>query len=453
MQRDRVSLHAASARATLAKAAVALVAIGSCGSLDEALGQVPAVPGSQPAPPQSAEQSVPQAPAPRPLRKARWYNPLSWPFLPIPEIITDPNSGTTVGLLPTWLITNDQHYIDRIIAPDIQYNEFFGWGAHARILDYPSPDVEWSAVAGGSERVQRKIDLEYLKGRQRAHRWSYGASLVYIRDGTPRYYGVGNNSPLSAQTNYTSNQSLAQVQVGLNFSHAWQLSYTLQWQQVEVQPGTLPKIPSIETLFGQDILRTDHELLHQLAMVYDSTDDVTIPTRGTRWVGYGGIATSSLAGTTLYTEAGVDGSGYWRLTPTTILAAHVALRYMPSAPHAAFWQLSSLGGGSSVPGGVQPLRGFGQGRFTDRNLSSGTVELRQHVASVALFNTHIAFEVTPFLDLGQVFASASASPVSDLHTVYGVGFRGVAAPFIVGYVDVGHGSEGVAVFTGVKYPF
>lgn len=414
---------------------------------------MPAVPGSQPVPPQSAAQSVPQAPAPLPARVTHWYNPLTWPFLPIPEIITDPNSGTTIGLLPTWLITNEQHYIDRIIAPDIQYNQYFGWGGHARILDYPSADVEWSAVAGGSERVQRKIDLEYLKGRLREHLISYAGSLVYMRDGTPRYYGIGNNSQLAAQTNYTSNQSLVQAQAGLNLSHAWQLSYTLQWQQVQVLPGTLPKVPSIETLFGQDILRTDHELLHQLAMVYDSRDDVTIPTRGMRWVGYAGIATSSLAGTTLYSEAGVDGSGYWRLTPTTILAAHVALRYMPSAPHAAFWQLSSLGGGSSVPGGIQPLRGFGEGRFTDRNLSSGTLEVRQHVAGLAVFNTHIAIEVTPFLDLGQVFESASASPVSQLHTVYGVGFRGVAAPFIVGYVDVGHGSEGVAVFTGVKYPF
>ena len=414
---------------------------------------MPAVPGSQPASPQSGAQSVPQAPAPPPVRSSHWYNPLTWPFLPIPEIITDPDSGTTIGLLPTWLITNEQHYIDRIIAPDIQYNEFFGWGAHARILDYPSADVEWSAVAGGSERVQRKIDLEYLKGRLRDHRWSYGASLVYVRDGTPRYYGLGNSTPLAAQTNYTSSQSLAQVQAGLNLSHAWQLSYTLQWQQVEILPGTLPKIPSIETLFGHDLLGTNHELLHQLAMVYDSRNDVTIPTRGTRWIVYGAIATSSLAGTTLYSAAGVDGSSYWPLSPTTILAAHLALRYMPSVPHAVFWELSSLGGGTSAPGGVQPLRGFGQGRFTDRNLSSATVELRQHVAGLAIFNSHIAVEVTPFMDVGRVFESASTSPVSQLHTVYGVGFRGVAAPFIVGFVDVGYGSEGVAVFTGVNYPF
>jgi hypothetical protein len=37
--------------------------------------------------------------------------------------------------------------------------------------------------------------------------------------------------------------------------------------------------------------------------------------------------------------------------------------------------------------------------------------------------------------------------------VGGIGFRGVARPFVVGYVDIGYGSEGVAVFTGLNYPF
>jgi hypothetical protein len=43
--------------------------------------------------------------------------------------------------------------------------------------------------------------------------------------------------------------------------------------------------------------------------------------------------------------------------------------------------------------------------------------------------------------------------VSDLHTVGGIGIRGIAAPFIVGYVDIGYGSEGAAIFSGINYPF
>ena len=65
----------------------------------------------------------------------------------------------------------------------------------------------------------------------------------------------------------------------------------------------------------------------------------------------------------------------------------------------------------------------------------------------------VEFEVTPFLEAGEVFQRVSDSPVSDPHFVYGLGFRGVVRPQIVGFVDIGRSSEGAAVFTGVNYPF
>jgi outer membrane protein assembly factor BamA len=374
-------------------------------------------------------------------------------FIPIPVIITDPNSGTTVGVLPTWLLEDEQGQIYRIIAPDIQHNTIFGWGAHARLLDYPSDDVQWSAVVGLYQHVQRKIDLEYESGRLRDTRWSFSASLLYIRDGTPRYYGIGNNSPQTAESNYTSVQKLAQGQIGLNFTQAWQLLYTLRLQQVDVLPGTLQGIPSIQTLFGADALGTTRELLNRLAIVYDTRNDLTVPSLGMRWFAYGGIATQSVSGAAQYSEAGVDGSVYWAIRPGTVLATHVALRYLPSVEHAVFWQLSSLGGDRSFLGGPQPLRGFGEGRFTDRDSFSLTAELRQRMLTVGIFKTHVELELAPFLELGKVFERPSTSPVSHLHPVFGIGFRGIARPFVVAYVDVGYGPEGAAVFTGINYPF
>ena len=61
--------------------------------------------------------------------------------------------------------------------------------------------------------------------------------------------------------------------------------------------------------------------------------------------------------------------------------------------------------------------------------------------------------MAPFVDVGRVFSQSGTLPVSDLHKIAGVGFRGVAPPFVVGYVDVGYGSEGAAVFSGIGYPF
>jgi hypothetical protein len=67
--------------------------------------------------------------------------------------------------------------------------------------------------------------------------------------------------------------------------------------------------------------------------------------------------------------------------------------------------------------------------------------------------TKLDIEIAPFVDLGNVFGKTGTVPVDELHQVYGIGFRGIARPFVVGYVDIGHGSEGLAVFTGLNYPF
>lgn len=409
--------------------------------------------------PDAVEVPTPDAsgvkPSAAPPVASSWFDRL--PFIPVPDIGSDPDSGTTVGILPVWLKTDDQHAIRRIIAPDIVYNPFFGYGLDARLYSYNSEDEQWSIQGGAKERVERDFDAEYQRGRLREGPWSYTASLVYSRDGTPRFFGIGNHSPAIAETNYTNSQEAAQLQIGRNFTPKWQLLYTLRVRTVHVLPGTLARIASIESRFA-DILGigTNSELLNRVSLIYDTRDSLTAPRHGMEWVVYGGIATRSGVHDrtdAVYDETGVDGRGYWPIAPQTILAAHMSLRYLPSVRRLPFWALSSIGGGDSVIGGEQPLRGYGAGRFYDRNAFSASAELRHTVWSFNAMSTHVDIELTPFVDVGQVFSRSSTWPVQDLHKVGGIGFRGVARPSVVGFVDVGYGSEGVAVFTGINYPF
>jgi hypothetical protein len=433
---------------SLRVAALASLAQGSL-----ALAQLP--PPDTPVPPFPVPPStpVPSAPAP-PTGVARWFNPSTAPFIPVPEIGTDPNSGTTVGLLPVWLRTDQDHDIDQIIAPDISRNPYFGWGTHARLYAYPSADEQWSGVAGIKERVERDLDLEYQTGRARRARWTFSVSLVYDRDGTPRFYGIGNGTPEAAETNYTANQQYARAQIGFNISKIWQLAYTVRVRQVDVLPGTLSGVESIQQRFGDEILGTKREFINRLSVIYDTRDDPTIPSHGMQWIAYGGLAGGGSGWfDSLYTETGVDGRAFWQVPYDTVLAAHVAVRYLLSANNAPFWTLSSVGGALSDIGGEQPLRGFGAGRFTDRDGFSTTLELRHRLLSFDAASTHVDVEVAPFVDAGRVFADSGTFPLEHLHPVGGVGFRGIARPFVVGYVDLGWGSEGIAVFTGINYPF
>jgi hypothetical protein len=411
-------------------------------------------------PEENPAQAPPQGPIPPPTAPAskglsRWFNPATAPFIPVPEIAVDPDSGTTLGLIPTWIKTDENHEIRRIIAPDVLYNPYFGYGMHGRVYGYTSGDEQWSMVGGIKERVEREFDAEFQRGRLREERWSINTSLIYDRDGTPRFYGFGNNTPASAETNYTNQQERLQIQLGLNLTHQWQLLYTGRLQNVDVLPGTLDKVPSIETKFGHvPGLGTNQQVLNRLSIVYDTRDNLTVPSRGLELIAYGGLASrTGFLNDSMYSEIGGDGRAFWPLAANTILVAHAALRYLPTAHEVPFWALSSIGGGESVVGGEQPLRGFGAGRFYDRDSFASSVELRRKVWTFDATTTQVDVELTPFVDVGRVFARTGTNPLEDLHYVCGLGFRGIARPFVVGYVDIGYGSDGVAAFTGLNYPF
>jgi hypothetical protein len=407
-------------------------------------------------------QQGPEKPKKKPAKPKKWYHAITrWvdpheaPFIPVPEIAVDPDSGTTLGVIPTILVTDENDDIRKIIAPDIVHNPYFGWGVHGRLYNYTSPDEQFSIVSGIYERVQREFDGEYQVGRLRNTNWSFNGSAIYDVDGTPRFYGIGNESPAINETDYTAQQYLVQGQLGYNFSHTWQLQYTARFEDVDVLPGTLSSIASIQTKFAKVLGEgTNKQVLNRLSMIYDTRDDIIIPTKGAELVAYAGMASrNGILNDSLYSETGFDGRAFFPVLDKTVIATHMALRYLLSANDVPFWALSSLGGADTVIGGNQPLRGFGDGRFYDRDSFSSSVEFRRNVATFQAVATQVEIELAPFVDVGRVFDRSSTLPFEQLHKVYGLGFRGLARPYVVGFVDVGWGSEGAAVFTGINYPF
>ena len=221
-----------------------------------------------------------------------------------------------------------------------------------------------------------------------------------------------------------------------------------------ISHGVLTLLPSIETRYpGLTGIGAEHELQQRLVLTYDTRETTLIPRQGERVAVFAGFSQRELASTTSYSFAGVDASLFRPLGTGVTLAAHLALRYMPSYVDAPFWALSSIGGDRSVVGETQPLRAFGEQRFVDRNSFAGNLEFRLHALAMHLFATDLSIEPAPFLDAGKVYARNSDSPFTHAHLGTGLGFRVVAAPYVVGYLDLGFGRNGVAVFSGINYPF
>jgi outer membrane protein assembly factor BamA len=142
----------------------------------------------------------------------------------------------------------------------------------------------------------------------------------------------------------------------------------------------------------------NREFLNRVSIIYDTRDDIIIPSKGEQFVVYGGIAARNGAfNDSLYTEAGFDGRAFIPVGSRMVLASHMGLRYLPDAHDVPFWALSSIGGADTVVGGQQPLRGFGDGRFYDRNSFSGSVELRRNMVTFNAVSTSAACSIGPAL--------------------------------------------------------
>ena len=405
--------------------------------------------------PGPAVEAVPAAPVvPPPSGLARWFDPANAPFIPIPEIDTEPHSGLTLGVIPTWLRTNTRDEIERIIAPDIIYSQYFGWGSRMRIFGYPSVDTQWSVVGGLKQRVEREFDGRYLTGQTRTGAVSWSIEAIYDRSGTPRFFGLGNRSVRAHETSYVDNQALVAASIGRNFTPRLQLAYLVRPRYVEVLPSVLHGLPSIGTLFpALKGIGSEHELQHSVMLTYDTRDSLIIPHSGVRYIIYDGFVSRAVGSSVSYSYFGAEARHYWAFGPDVTLAWHAAARYMPSAGNAPFWALSSLGGDRSVTGEREPLRGYGADRYIDRNMFASGMELRTRIVNFNAFGTHVSLEVAPFVDAGKVFADFGASPFSQWHATPGLGVRGVASPFVVGYVDIGFAHGKAAVFSGIDYPF
>ena len=383
-------------------------------------------------------------------------NPHNWPFtlVPVPEIESDPNSGVTYGVLAAMLFTNKQGDIDNILAPDIISNSTLGPGGTFRYLGYPSSDEQYWVIAGFEEKIARHVDLEYATGRMHQSRFSFVGRFFFERDPTERFYGIGNSSSEGNESNYTTEQLYFEATLGYNITPHLQVALFERPRYVRLFNGAFESLPTIFQQFPNiKGLNGGTEVLNQIQATYDTRNSVDLPTDGGFAVAYASIADRRFLSSISYTRLGADIHHYFPIGRKITLATHGYLQYMPAGNEVPFWSMGRLGGESSLLIDQQTLRGYGAGRFVDNNVFDVNVEMRSRVWETDIFNTHGILELAPFFEAGRVFHNPGEDFVTDLHPVGGMGFRGIAEPFVVGYVDVGWGGEGAAVFSGINYPF
>ena len=371
-------------------------------------------------------------------------------FVPVPEIILDPNEGNTFGVMGAWLLLNEQDEIRYMIAPDVRYNETKGVYPAFRILAYPTNDRFWSLLLAKSSTIDEDYEFEFEDYGFWDGRAFVESKILYELDSTERFFGIGNDSDENRESNYTSANFFVEAMPGVYLRPKVNAAFKTRLQHFDVKRGQVDDFPFIRREFpGVPGLEPAWYWLNSFALTFDSRDSRDITKEGTFAQTYVEAADRRLGSDSSFWRYGVEGRHFvpFREQQNPVLAMRARLDWMDGPrKQTPFWLQNTLGGKRS-------LRGFGSDRFIDMNRSLASVELRTRVWSVDLFGVTAQVELAPFIETGQVFAGRGDSPVDDLHWVYGLGFRGIVPPTIVAFVDVGAGDEGASVFTGIDYPF
>src|SRR3989442_14862121 len=222
-------------------------------------------------------------------------------FIPIPEIITDPNEGNTGGLLGVVLFLDEKDEIRYMLAPDVRYNRTKGVFPTFRFFAYPTPRRRYSVLIGKSTTKDEGYELEFSDRGYWEGRAFVLASFVHERDSTDRFFGLGNDTsatptvrpetgPRGGETNYTGRNTVAQATPGVWLLPSVNLSYRMRIRRFSVERGQVRNVPFIgaayPNLHARGLFDPAVHWAHQVALTYDSRDSFDIPTHGALALAY-----------------------------------------------------------------------------------------------------------------------------------------------------------------------
>jgi len=367
--------------------------------------------------------------------------------VPLPEILTDPNEGNTYGFLPVLLLLDKNGRLEHIIADDVRYNKITGVFPAFRLFGFPTLDQRYYITLRKSEKIDEDYIGEYERLGMLDGTTDVLTNVTYFQDSRLRFFGFGNHTKDDKETNYTQQKFAARLRIGYRPIEYIQIAWQGRIEQVSIKKGGVTDLPFTDEVFpGTEGLEGSTIHGESFSLAYDDRDSPTITTHGTLGAAHVEIVDKALGSSASYFKYGFELRRFIPFRDRFVLAIHGVLDYLAHSDGAPFYERSAIGGQKS-------LRGFGDDRFIDANRFFSTVELRTLAFRRQLFDVMTELEVAPFIDAGEVFSSARDFPLDSLHYVGGVGFRGVVRPQVVGYVDIGYGSDGPAVFTGLDYPF
>ena len=368
--------------------------------------------------------------------------------IPLPAFSYNRNERYWVGALMPILKSNAKGELTDIVAPQYLHNPSIGETFSLNYFGYPSDTEQYSAVVSYSTKIQRDIDLNYKNVAAGGGRYILAAQATWFKNAFRRFFGIGNHALESAETNYTSRETLIQLTAGINLNQDLALLWSERYHDVRVEEGAVTSLPQTKALFPHLTgLEGAQVFGHKLAIRYDTRDKQLVTTSGTYIIG------------SIELNQNLERREPNRWLRTTFDARQFIPHYNDRMVFVARFLADAVNGNKTpfyeqpTLGGETTLRAFGQNRFVDDTLLLVNFEERFRFSHREIFEHELDLEVAPFVDIGRVMGHFSFDKLSNPQINPGVGFRVISQPNVVGRLDIGYGKDGANVFVGLDYPF
>jgi outer membrane protein assembly factor BamA len=367
-------------------------------------------------------------------------------LVPLPIFTTDPNEGQTYGALLA-VIDAQEGAFRSLLVPYVTYNSLLGATGSAHYERFLADQAKFDADVQQSTRNQAFYRLRYTDLNLGGPRYLFEGFGLYENDRTARFFGIGANSLESNETNYTQREVGGEVTFGRRLIPELIASLTERLRSVSIRRGAVDSLPFLQDVFT-DVPGEDGSFVwaHRLALTYDTRNSHVTPTQGLFGQVFIEVADEAIGSKASFVRYGLQGRWLWPHLGERLVFGVRGLLDRVDGSNIPFFELSELGGDET-------LRGFGENRFLDEGRILINAEERIKVFQINYGNVRTDIELAVFTDVGRVFHNFSDLGSGKIQAVVGGGIRFLAASQIVAKIDVGVGSEGVAVFTGLDYPF
>lgn len=366
-------------------------------------------------------------------------------IMPLPVWATSPNEGTTWGAMPVVMrICSEDQRTAWLIAPSVTWNSVIHLTGTVRLFAYPDPDTTLTVIASASTRINYRLLAVWQQLPKADDAWTDEATLRVDRSAFARFYGLGPDTPDSAETSYTAAHAIASERRGHNLIEHVNAGVSLGVEHDGIEDRGVPGLPLAPEVFpGVPGMHGATVLWQGLDVRYDDRDGGDYAEQGVRLEAWAAVV-EGLSGSPTFLRAGAQARGVVPELSWLSGAARLAWTAV-TASDVPFYHQSTLGGAFL-------LRGFPEGRFVDRQAWTIEAEQRIRVLQTHIFGVVADWRADPFIAAGQVFGGFG-SALSHPRLAGGVGLRAFVHPNLVGRLDVASGGEGITVYVEIGYPY